>query len=95
MASAIDLSMVKNLARQRALEFGRSDVIHGLDSSMSNEIGTEMTSSSSTVVVRSTATEAEVTNEESSPNDQLHSKPRGFFADQFEVSHLKLSKEIN
>lgn len=74
----------QNLARQRAQEFGQTDIVHSLESSVAS--ADTSLSSTSTLVVTSTATESETKGTDTSPLDELRTKPRGFFADQFEVS---------
>ncbi|THH05968.1 hypothetical protein EW145_g4416 [Phellinidium pouzarii] len=81
-ASIVDKKQFVNLARHRAQAFGQSDVVHTLESSTASVDSSF--SSSSTVVVLSAATEAEVKGKGSSPLDESKAKPRSFFADQFE-----------
>ncbi|KAH8118936.1 PALP-domain-containing protein [Phellopilus nigrolimitatus] len=81
-ASIVDKKQFVNLAKQYALEYGRSDVVLSLEASTAT-VDSSL-SSSSAIVVRSAATEAEVMGRDASPNDELQTKPRGFFADQFE-----------
>ncbi|KAL5507563.1 CYS12 [Sanghuangporus vaninii] len=69
----------KNLAKQRARDFGRTDIVETLKSSIATTFDTS-SSTTSTVVVTSTANESEV----KQASDALESRPRGFFADQFE-----------
>lgn len=80
--------VIKNLAKQRALDFGRTDITHAVETSQGSILDESM-ADSSTFVVRSTATEDEVYGVDSSQNDDLQMKPRGFFADQFEVRRMK------
>ncbi|KAL5528722.1 CYS12 [Sanghuangporus sanghuang] len=69
----------KNLAKQRARDFGRTDIVETLKSSIATTFDTS-SSTTSAVVVTSTANESEV----KQASDALESRPRGFFADQFE-----------
>ena len=87
-----DVSSPKNLAKQRALDFGRTDVTHPTENSHHDSILDESMAESSTVIVRTTATKDEVLGKDQSPNDELRTKPRGFFADQFEVPSLVYSQ---
>lgn len=80
------------MARQRALDFGRSDVLRRMDASATGETTDVASTSSSTLVVRSTASDSEVLGTDPSPNDELKIKPRGFFADQFEASSRIFAK---
>ncbi|EJD02637.1 PALP-domain-containing protein [Fomitiporia mediterranea MF3/22] len=79
-ASIVDKK--QNLARERAREFGGTDVVEAVKSS----IGSPETSfpSSSTIVVTSKAQEPEAERAYGTRQDDLETKPRGFFADQFE-----------
>lgn len=45
------------------------------------------------MVVTAKASEAEVRGTDSSSRDELQTRPRGFFADQFEASKLRFTKE--
>lgn len=87
-----DVPFLKNLAKQRALDFGRTDVTHPTEISHHDSILDESMTESSTVVVRTTATKDEMLGKDQSPNDELRTKPRGFFADQFEVPSLVCSR---
>ncbi|KAL5485464.1 CYS12_2 [Sanghuangporus weigelae] len=76
---ALGAEVERNLAKQRARDFGRTDVVETLKSSIATTFDTS-SSSTSAVVVTSTANESEV----KQASDALESRPRGFFADQFE-----------
>lgn len=76
---------MQNVAKHRAQEFGRSDVLHAIHHRDSSSDGRAVEEPVDSIVVTSTATEAEVRGLDASPNDELGNKPRGFFADQFEV----------
>lgn len=78
----------QNMARQRALEFGKSDILRSMDASNTEGTTTAASISSSTLVVRSSASNSEVLGTDPSPDDELKTKPRGFFADQFEVGSI-------
>lgn len=72
------------MAKQRALDFGRTDVVHAVEESHGS-ISDEYLSESSTIVVRSTVSEDEMFGKKHLPTEGLETKARGFFADQFEV----------
>lgn len=76
----------KNIARRAAIEFGRSDIGKGLeDAHKSHELHT----GSASVVVTTTSSHVNAEGSTDDPLDEdLLSKPRGFFADQFEVLTL-------
>ena len=86
---------MQNLAKQRAREFGRTDVIETLKPSAA--VQNNSASSTSAVVVTSKANEVELGRANPHSSDALESRPRGFFADQFEVSHVYIGRlpELN
>ncbi|KAL5523515.1 hypothetical protein ACEPAG_7688 [Sanghuangporus baumii] len=65
--------------KQRARDFGGTDIVETLKSSITTTFDIS-SSTTSAVVVTSTANESEV----KQASDALESRPRGFFADQFE-----------
>jgi hypothetical protein len=73
----------KNIARRAAIEFGRSDVAKSSENAHTSH---ELQTGSASVVVTTTSSHvcAEGTVDDPMDKDFL-SKPRGFFADQFEV----------
>ncbi|KAG1753339.1 tryptophan synthase beta subunit-like PLP-dependent enzyme [Suillus lakei] len=81
-ASIVDQKQYVNIARRAAIEFGRSDIAKGLkDAHISHELQTGSTS----VVVTTTSSHVHTESTVDDPLDEdLLSKPRGFFADQFE-----------
>ena len=81
--------MSQNLARQRALEFGESDILRSMNGSAMGGLTDEASTLSSTLVVRSSASNQEVHGTDPSPDDELKTKARGFFADQFEVTLIR------
>ncbi|KLO11751.1 PALP-domain-containing protein [Schizopora paradoxa] len=85
-ASIVDKKQASklNLARQRALEFGESDILRSMNASSTGETADDASTVLSTLVVRSSVSNREVLGMDSSPDDELKTKARGFFADQFE-----------
>ncbi|KAG2054822.1 PALP-domain-containing protein [Suillus hirtellus] len=81
-ASIVDKKQYVNIARRAAIEFGRSDIGKGLqDAHKSHELRT----GSASVVVTTTSSHVNAEGSTDDPLDEdLLSKPRGFFADQFE-----------
>ncbi|KAG1827823.1 tryptophan synthase beta subunit-like PLP-dependent enzyme [Suillus variegatus] len=81
-ASIVDKKQYVNIARRAAIEFGRSDIGKGLeDAHKSHELHT----GSASVVVTTTSSHVNAEGSTDDPLDEdLLSKPRGFFADQFE-----------
>ncbi|OJA11250.1 hypothetical protein AZE42_09539 [Rhizopogon vesiculosus] len=81
-ASIVDKKQYVNLARRAAIEFGRSDIVKSLgDAHISHELQT----GSASVVVTTTSSHVNAEGTVDDPMDEdLLSKPRGFFADQFE-----------
>jgi cysteine synthase A len=76
----------KNIARRAAIEFGRSDIAKGLEDAHTNH---ELHTGSASVVVTTTSSHVNAEGTIDDPLDEdLLSKPRGFFADQFEVLAL-------
>ncbi|KIJ60051.1 hypothetical protein HYDPIDRAFT_99455 [Hydnomerulius pinastri MD-312] len=79
-ASIIDKK--QNMARQAAVKFGRTDIIEGTEGA---DISHEMLTGSASVVVTTTSSHVCAEGTVDDPqDDELLSKPRGFFADQFE-----------
>jgi cysteine synthase A len=75
-----------NVARQKALDFGRTEII-GPDARVTSLIQDEGQVRRNDLVVTSTATKKEVHHKHTrSFEDMFMEKPRGLFADQFEVS---------
>ena len=73
------LSFLQNLARQRAEHFGQDDIASG---------SAALPTASSSVVVTTTAAEVVAPGHgvmTAEDDQELRTKPRGFFADQFEV----------
>lgn len=80
----------KNIARRAAIEFGRSDISKGLEDAHTSH---ELNTGSASVVVTTTSSHVNAEGTIDDPMDEdLLSKPRGFFADQFEV--LVLIKQM-
>ena len=81
------VNKIQNLARQRAQEFGKTDLVHTLE--LSASFKQERDHEPSDVVVTTEATKAEAESKNVGRNlgnvDDLKTRPRGFFADQFEV----------
>jgi cysteine synthase A len=76
----------KNIARRAAIDFGRSDVVKSLEDV---HISHELQTGSASVVVTTTSSHVHAEGTVDDPMDQdLLTKPRGFFADQFEVHNL-------
>ncbi|KAG5653520.1 hypothetical protein H0H81_012594 [Sphagnurus paluster] len=80
-ASIVDKK--QNLARQRATRFGRHNSINKSDIASRPHI---IPSSSSSVVVTTTSLRVNFDTEDHQNNEDYLTKPRGFFADQFEAS---------
>ncbi|KAG1844327.1 tryptophan synthase beta subunit-like PLP-dependent enzyme [Suillus subalutaceus] len=79
-ASIVDKK--QNIARRAAIEFGRSDIMRGLEDAHANH---ELHTGSASVVVTTTSSHVNAEGTIDDPLDEdLLSKPRGFFADQFE-----------
>ena len=81
--------IIQNVARTRAHEFGLSDLPTHTPINISTESIASSLSSELTILVRTTASKSELNLAHSSHpedgDDVLPQKPRGFFADQFEV----------
>ncbi|KAH7889049.1 tryptophan synthase beta subunit-like PLP-dependent enzyme [Phlebopus sp. FC_14] len=78
-ASIVDKK--QNMARQAAINFGRTDVMQG----SKEDISHEMLTGSPSVVVTTTSSHVQAEGTADDPEDEeLLTKPRGFFADQFE-----------
>ncbi|KAG1889823.1 tryptophan synthase beta subunit-like PLP-dependent enzyme, partial [Suillus subluteus] len=74
--------IIANIARRAAIEFGRSDIMRGLEDAHANH---ELHTGSASVVVTTTSSHVNAEGTIDDPLDEdLLSKPRGFFADQFE-----------
>lgn len=80
-ASIVDKKQYVNLARQRATRFGRHNSIDKSDIASRPHI---IPSSSSSVVVTTTSLRVNFDTEDHQNNEDYLTKPRGFFADQFE-----------
>ncbi|KAG1806093.1 PALP-domain-containing protein [Suillus subaureus] len=81
-ASIVDKKQYVNIARRAAIEFGRSDIMKGLEDARANH---ELHTGSASVVVTTTSSHINAEGTIDDPLDEdLLSKPRGFFADQFE-----------
>jgi cysteine synthase A len=81
-ASIVDKKQYVNIARRAAIEFGRSDIVKGLEDTHTNH---ELHTGSASVVVTTTSSHVNAEGTIDDPLDEdLLSKPRGFFADQFE-----------
>ncbi|KAG2148687.1 tryptophan synthase beta subunit-like PLP-dependent enzyme [Suillus bovinus] len=81
-ASIVDKKQYVNIARRAAIEFGRSDIVKGLEDAHKNH---ELHTGSASVVVTSTSSHVNAEGTIDDPLDEdLLKKPRGFFADQFE-----------
>ncbi|KAG9309292.1 tryptophan synthase beta subunit-like PLP-dependent enzyme [Chiua virens] len=81
-ASIVDKKQYVNMARQAAVRFGEQDISNGSDVV---GISHEMITGSPSVVVSTTSSHVRPEGTEVDPQDtELLSKPRGFFADQFE-----------
>lgn len=76
--------LCQNLARQRAREFGKTDLVHALESPLAVRNSSSYFEPDD-IVVTTEASEAEAESSAPSRKDDLKDKPRGFFADQFEV----------
>lgn len=80
-ASIVDQKQYVNMARQAALQFGVEDVAEGIEGmQLSHEIPTGSPSLVTTETLRAQTGERIVDDQDDGPA----SKPRGFFADQFE-----------
>ena len=95
-------AITQNVARTRAHEFGLSDLPTHTPISISTESIASSLSSEPTILVRTTASKSELNLAHSSHpedgDDVLPQKPRGFFADQFEVCHsssIVLGKKLD
>ncbi|OAX34533.1 PALP-domain-containing protein [Rhizopogon vinicolor AM-OR11-026] len=81
-ASIVDKKQYVNLARRAAVEFGRSGIVKSLEDA---HISHELQTGSASVVVTTTSSHVNAEGTVDDPMDEdLLSKPRGFFADQFE-----------
>ncbi|KAG1751268.1 tryptophan synthase beta subunit-like PLP-dependent enzyme [Suillus paluster] len=81
-ASIVDKKQYVNIARRAAIEFGRSDIVKNLNDA---HISHELQTGSPSVVVTTTSSHVHAEGTVDDPLDEdLLSKPRGFFADQFE-----------
>lgn len=79
-------TLEKNIARRAAIDFGRSDVVKSLEDV---HISHELQTGSASVVVTTTSSHVHAEGTVDDPMDQdLLTKSRGFFADQFEVHNL-------
>ena len=73
----------QNMARQAAVRFGQPNALNGTEGA---GISHEMITGSPSVVVSTTSSHVRPEGTENDPQDmELLTKPRGFFADQFEV----------
>ena len=73
----------QNMARQAAVRFGQPSALNGTEGA---GISHEMITGSPSVVVSTTSSHVHPEGTENDPQDmELLTKPRGFFADQFEV----------
>ncbi|RDB25008.1 Cysteine synthase 2 [Hypsizygus marmoreus] len=81
-ASIVDKKQYVNLARQRAKNFGKRDKIDASDPTAN--VPQLITSSSSSLVVTTTALHVGFDMEDPQDNEEFLTKPRGYFADQFE-----------
>ncbi|KAH7920617.1 PALP-domain-containing protein [Leucogyrophana mollusca] len=81
-ASIVDKKQYVNMARQAAVRFGRTDIASSIEDAQANH---ELPTGSPSVVVTTTSTHVQVDDSAEDPQDEeLLTKPRGFFADQFE-----------
>ncbi|KAF8840853.1 pyridoxal phosphate-dependent enzyme, beta subunit [Paxillus ammoniavirescens] len=81
-ASIVDNKQYVNMARQAAVRFGRADVLDGTEGA---NISHEMLTGSPSVVVTTTSSHVHAGGTvDDSRDEELLTKPRGFFADQFE-----------
>ncbi|KAG2157701.1 tryptophan synthase beta subunit-like PLP-dependent enzyme, partial [Suillus bovinus] len=72
-------SIYVNIARQAAIEFGRSDIVKGLEDAHENH---ELHTGSASLVVTSTSTHVNAEGTSDDPlNEDLLKKPRGFFVE--------------
>lgn len=83
-ASIVDKKQYVNHARQRATQFGRPDTIDKSDTSSKSSRPHMVSSSSASVVVTTTASRVSFDVNDPQDNDEFMTKPRGYFADQFE-----------
>ncbi|KAF9227064.1 PALP-domain-containing protein [Gyrodon lividus] len=81
-ASIVDKKQYVNMARQAAVRFGQTDMFDGTERA---GISHEMLTGSPSVVVTTTSSHVRAGGTVEDPQDEeLLTKPRGFFADQFE-----------
>ncbi|EGO00389.1 hypothetical protein SERLA73DRAFT_53570 [Serpula lacrymans var. lacrymans S7.3] len=84
-ASIVDKKQFVNMARQAAVNFGRTDLVESIDEAHSTHL---LATSSPSVVVTTTSKHVQVVDGATQADDlrdeDLVTKPRGFFADQFE-----------
>lgn len=74
----------QNMARQAAVRFGQPSALDGAEGGAG--ISHDMVTGSPSVVVSTTSSHVRAEGTEDDPQDmELLTKPRGFFADQFEV----------
>lgn len=78
----------QNLARQRAAKFGQQDEIDGSDPSLKVVHPHTLQSPSASVLVTTTSLKVEFDMEDWHDDEDFLAKPRGYFADQFEVREL-------
>lgn len=77
----------KNIAKESAISFGRANIIDSVEDASKGTDASDyvlLSSLESSVVVSTTSTHTEPSTK-TNEND-LRTRPRGFFADQFEVS---------
>jgi len=81
-ASIVDQKQYVNMARQAAARFGRPSALNGVEGAVFSH---EMVTGSPSVVVSTTSSHVRPEGTQDDPQDmELLTKPRGFFADQFE-----------
>ncbi|KAF8554766.1 pyridoxal phosphate-dependent enzyme, beta subunit [Imleria badia] len=81
-ASIVDKKQYVNMARQAAIRFGQPSALNGTEGA---SISHEMITGSPSVVVSTTSSHVRPEGTQNDPQDiELLTKPRGFFADQFE-----------
>ena len=74
----------QNMARRAAVRFGQLSALHGAEGG--GVISHEIITGSPSVIVSTTSSHVRPEGTEDDPEDmELLTKPRGFFADQFEV----------
>ncbi|KAF9462450.1 PALP-domain-containing protein [Collybia nuda] len=83
-ASIVDKKQYVNLARQRAAKFGRLDSTDKSSPNSKKKRPNIIESNSASVLVTTTASRVEFDMEDPHSKDEYLSKPRGYFADQFE-----------